>query len=136
MRAILIIAGGALTLAGCQTAAESVPSVPPANYRHFVAAHMRTSLFDPYSVRDAEIAAPKRALGPSLNADGFNTPWVVCVRANAKNRFGAYTGRSVSAYAVSAAGVVNSWDEARYSQIVCAGADYGPFPEIEAAGKR
>lgn len=129
--------GAALMLAGCQTTTETVMepvSAPPANYRQIAATHIRSVFFDPFSIRDAEIAPPKRGAGPSLNNDGFNTPWVVCVRANAKNRMGGYTGRTITALAISGNSVVNSWDEAHYSRMVCDGAAYEPFPEIEAGG--
>jgi len=96
---------------------------------------VKSTFFDPYSIRDAEIAPPKRALGPSLNEDGFTTPWVVCVKANAKNRMGAYTGRKVTALAVSGGKVVNSWGETEYSQMVCGDVVYEPFPEIEEGYK-
>lgn len=129
----------ALLLVGCQTAAQdsattqaSSTSGPPANYRQLAAEHVKKAFFDPYSIRDAEISAPKKGSGPSLNSDGFNTPWVVCLRANAKNRMGAYAGRKVTALAMSDAAVVNSWDESQFSQTVCGDAAYERFPEIEA----
>lgn len=108
--------------------------VPPANYREIVAGSVQDHFVDPYSIRDAEIAPPKRAMGPSLNTDGFTTPWVVCVRTNAKNRMGGYTGRQVMAFALSSTAVVNSWDEAHYSRMVCGNVVYQPFPEIEQGG--
>ena len=92
---------------------------------------MKSSFKDPYTIRDAEIAAPTPGRGPSLNANGFATPRVVCVKANAKNSMGAYTGRKVTALAVSDSRVVNSWDETQYSLMACEGAVYQPFPEIE-----
>lgn len=132
---ILCIA--ALFLAGCQTAAQGpsatqkASSAPPQNYRQLAVDHVKKSFFDPYSIRDAEISGPKLAAGPSLNSDGFNTPWIVCIRANAKNQMGAYTGRKVTALAISDAGVVNTWDEAKFSQTVCSDVAYERFPEIE-----
>src|SRR5262249_55271923 len=122
MGAVVAVLTAAITTAGCQTASDQQPSTggpPPANYRAVAADHLRKSLFDPYSVRDAQIAAPKQAAGPSLNSDGFYTPWVICVRANAKNRFGAYTGPQHTALAVKGGQVVNSWDEAHHSASLC-----------------
>lgn len=135
MRIFVVFA--ALFLVGCQTAtqntttAQGPSSSPPANYRQLAIDHVKKTFFDPYSIRDAEISAPKLAAGPSLNSNGFNTPWVVCIRANAKNRMGAYTGRKVTAIALSDSGVVNSWDEMQYSQTVCGDVSYERFPEIE-----
>ncbi len=133
MRDLLKVGACALALAGCQTVAEgTAPSEPaPSNYRQLAAAHVRASFNDPYTISDAEIAPPKLAMGPSLNADGFKTPWVVCIRANAKNRMGAYTGRTMTAIAMSGGKVVNSWDEAHAAGMLCADARYEPFPEIE-----
>jgi uncharacterized membrane protein len=47
-------------LAGCQTdSRQLVSEPPPSNDRQIAADHLRRTLFDPYSVRDAEIARPK-----------------------------------------------------------------------------
>lgn len=143
MRQLLLLGACAIALAGCQTdgatsvaAASADAGPPPANYRQIATAYVKSSFKDPYTIRDAEIAAPVPGRGPSLNADGFKTPWVVCVKANAKNAMGAYTGRKVTALAVSGERVVNSWDELQYSQMACDGAVYQPFPEIEEKRSR
>jgi hypothetical protein len=130
----------ALMLCGCATAppeGTSAGASPPENYRAVAAEHVKSAFVDPYSIRDAEIAPPKLAAGPSLNNDGgFYTPWLVCVRANAKNRMGAYAGRQVTALAMSGNKVVNSYDEAHFSRQVCGDAVYEPFPEIETGAPR
>lgn len=140
MRHWFLLGACAIALAGCQTDGGTTASVasttadagpPPANYRKIAADYVKATFKDPYSIRDAEIAAPKPGSGPSLNADGFKTPWVVCMRANAKNSMGAYTGRKISALAVSDNRVTNAWDETQYSRTVCEGVAYEPFPEIE-----
>jgi len=132
--AIAALVSACASQAPQSTSPASSPQ-PPANYREIVAAGVRETFVDPYSIRDAEIAAPKMAMGPSLNSDGFTTPWVVCVRANAKNRMGGYTGREVTAFAVNGGKVVNSWDEAHYSRAVCSDVYFQPFPEIEQGVK-
>ena len=137
MRRWCVLMACAVALAGCQTdgggtsavAAQAGPA--PANYREIAADYIRSSFKDPYTIRDAEIAAPIPGRGPSLNADGFKTPWVVCVKANAKNSMGAYTGRKITALAVSDSRVVNAWDETQYSAVACEGAVYQAFAEIE-----
>jgi len=138
MRQWCMLAACAVALAGCQSdgstataAATNEAGPPPANYRQIAASYVKTSFKDPYTIRDAEIAEPRPGRGPSLNADGFKTPWVICVKANAKNSMGAYTGRKTTALAVSNGAVVNTWDEDHYSGMVCEGAVYQPFPEIE-----
>lgn len=127
-----------LLMAGCQSASQQVSEEPPpANYRQVAAEYMRKTLFDPWSARDAQIAAPvKSAYGPSLNSDGLYTPWVVCVRMNAKNRFGAYTGLTATALAIKGTEVVNSWDKSVETHFLCGRSPYEPFPELEAAAKR
>ncbi len=60
----------------------------PSNYRQIIAQHIRSKLFDPYSVREAAISAPKwGVMGPHLGERLF-----VCVRFNSKNRLGGYVG--------------------------------------------
>lgn len=135
MRKLLMIS--ALALGGCQTdggaptASNAPPAAPPANYRQLAAAYVKSSFKDPYSIRDAEIAAPKMGSGPSLNSDGFKTPWVVCIRANAKNAMGAYTGRKFTAIAMNETSVTNAWDAPEATGYLCNGLPYQPFPEIE-----
>lgn len=62
-------------------------STPPSSaLRAQIAEAARDFLIDPYSVRDAEIS----------NVGTFSTGTQgVCVKANAKNRSGGYTGREV-----------------------------------------
>ena len=64
----------------------AAPPSPQARARIVEAA--RDALLDPYSVRDAEISY----VGVFQNGLQF-----VCVRANAKNAFGGYTGRDTLA---------------------------------------
>src|SRR5690349_229557 len=86
-----------LMLAGCITTdistEEAGPAPDPTKYRMAVRDYLRTSLFDPYSVRDAQIGKPSPG---SIHIEGtlrHEAGWIVCVRANAKNRMGAYTGQ-------------------------------------------
>lgn len=137
-KGIGVVVAAALALTGCQTdggqgTAQGEP--PPANYRQIAIEGVKSSFFDPYSIRDAEIAPPKRAAGPSLNEDGFTTPWVVCVRANAKNRMGGYIGKRASAFAINGGKVVNVWTDPKATGFLCDGLAYEPFPEIEEGYK-
>jgi hypothetical protein len=61
----------------------------PANYRELVRSTLESSLLDPYSVRDAQIAAPA-PMWVGLS-EGGKVP-TVCVRLNAKTASGAYSG--------------------------------------------
>lgn len=71
----------------------------PANYKALVAGAIRSTFFDPYSVRDAVISKP-------VEAKANQTGWMVCVAANAKNAYGAYTGRQVTVYVISYGAIV------------------------------
>jgi hypothetical protein len=87
----MLFAAAAL-LAGCQTTGQpgaSSNNEVPSDYRQQVAASLRSSLKDPYSVRDARISLPTRTFAGLIW--GGTIP-AVCLRYNAKNSFGAYTG--------------------------------------------
>lgn len=93
MRSVFPCVVLALVLAGCVTqeslrkyAENSVPPTPA--MKAAIVDKARDTLYDPYSVRDAEISSV-------MNTGGLAKTDVVCVRANAKNRMGGYTGRSM-----------------------------------------
>jgi hypothetical protein len=143
MQKIAIAAVVVCLLAGCAgTTPESAADMGnpyPTNYRQLAADYVRSSFFDPYSIRDAEISTPKLAMGPGILGDGsWATPWLVCVRANAKNRFGAYTGRMATAVQVYQGKAVGAYGgPAQFGTttvdagaLACDGATYTPFPEI------
>ncbi len=80
-------------------------------------------LYDPYSVRDAEISSVV-----TLNKkSGLQA---VCVKGNAKNRFGAYVGRQAVAVHIQNGTLAGTFPEAPgcYRK----GLKYYPFPELEA----
>jgi hypothetical protein len=88
----LTIVAAALALAGCTTVEQidkqiATQQPPSAELRQKIIAAARVSLRDPYSVRDASISSFVPA--PNRPKNGF-----VCVRYNAKNGFGGYTGLS------------------------------------------
>ena len=116
-------------LAACEVTPEQreASGPAPANFRELTLEHLRNSLLDPYTVRDAEIAHP--TLKPSWVL-GDPPGWVVCWRANAKNRMGGYTGITESRVLIRNGRVVSSDDgDAPY---YCGNAVYEPFPELEA----
>ena len=94
--------------------------------------YLRRSLFDPYSVRDAEIAEPKVMTSFYLldPAPG----WTICVRLNAKNRMGAYTGITEDVLLVRGDRVTISSNELTKAPTpsigVCRDAKWAPFPEL------
>jgi hypothetical protein len=88
-----IILAGVQAVTGCASApTEANAGPPPARYQEIVREHLRTSLFDPYSARDFQIAAPKPGQIHLLGTLTYESGWVVCYRGNAKNKMGAYTG--------------------------------------------
>jgi hypothetical protein len=58
--------------------------------------------------------------------------WLVCVRANAKNRMGGYAGQQSTAMLIYQGSVVDT----DAGTDVCDTQDYGPFPEIETGDAR
>lgn len=111
-RAVLIIL--AFCVSGC--AGGDIGAPVPDSYRDIVSSMLRSSLKDPYSVRDAQISAPSPLVG---GAQG------VCVRFNAKNSYGAYTGIDTKAF------VFRGGKAIEVMTFSCAGLSYSPFPEME-----
>ena len=100
--------------------------VTPAERAAVVADITRTFL-DPYSIQDAEIsyAAPSMDL---LN---------ICVAANAKNGFGAYSGRQKTLYYLTPDGRVLRTNQDTFAQIFCDDRRlrYEPFVEAMTIGR-
>ena len=121
-----------VSLAGCMevqpVATSGVNVAPPSNARAAALGYARQSFFDPYSVRDASISQP---FVIPYGLGGQSQAWVVCVRANAKNRMGAYAGMQESLI-VFDGDAVNASRSGRDVASACRSAQYGPFPELEA----
>lgn len=71
------------TLAGCAGAGQQASDSVPPNYREIILASRTTLFKDPDSVRDATLGTPQNSI--------FG--WTVCMKANAKNGFGGFTGQ-------------------------------------------
>jgi hypothetical protein len=127
-----------LALPGCAMKVEEPQTPPPTNYRQIVAEHIRKSFFDPYSIRDASIAAPRPGWAFASRMGGYKTGWAVCARANAKNRMGAYAGIKETIYVIQEGQVVASGQDldSADARSGCEGAQYERFPEIEEAVRR
>src|SRR5947209_7164870 len=93
----------AVLLAGCaaapapskqQTAAADYGPYP-SNYREIVNAWIKHSMKDPYSVRDVQVGVPEKfwITDPPLLGGKTIYGYMIAVGLNAKNSFGAYTGR-------------------------------------------
>lgn len=110
----------ALTLAACQTDQQAGVSAPPPDARAAVLAAKGLLYKDPASIKGASITAPRRHMG---------FMWHVCVRANAKNAFGGYTGEKDM--------LIGLYDDGKPPSVIMAdGAGYcdfphDPFPELD-----
>lgn len=125
-RRIVGAAVACLSLAACQTdqSTATAPAIPPPDHKAAILA-ARSSLWkDPDSIKAASITAPRRHL---------NMMWHVCVRANARNSFGGYTGEKDM--------LIGLYDDTRPPSVLMVDATgycdfpHEPFPEIEAGYK-
>ena len=80
--------------------------------------YIKTSYVDPYSIRDSQIAPPFR------NNKAFFDSWTICIRNNAKNKFGGYTGLRATDLLVQHGQIVQ--EDSVPSD--CRGARYESFP--------
>jgi hypothetical protein len=119
----------AALLSGCasnegivaETTGGASVNVSPANYRAEIIAYQRSYLNDPTGIRSAAISQPV------LKNVGVGDRYVVCVRFNAKNPNGAYTGVR-DHLAIFLAGKL---DQMGLTRDQCKDAIYEPFPELE-----
>ncbi len=129
MRRVAIFALAAALLAACgsdfgskKPDATPNPNVMPASYRSDILSTVHRMLDDPTGIRDASIAEP------ALVQTGVETRYIVCLRYNAKNSEGGYSGlKDRAAYFYS--GQLNAIVDASREQ--CGKAAYQPFPELE-----
>jgi hypothetical protein len=123
--------------AGCATTPPQASEPPPANYREIIARHVRESFLDPYSIRDASIAPPKPGQLSRSDAIAVEQGYIVCFRANAKNRVGGYTGMKTTAFLVRGGAVVTSHtgDDHYEVRTSCGGVAYESFREVEMTGE-
>jgi hypothetical protein len=102
-----ILAFALVGLSACVTidANEATANAKPASreVRALLVEAARNTFFDPYSIRDAEISY----VGTFPNGNQF-----VCGRANAKNRFGGYTGRETLAVYLRGTQLIGSGENA------------------------
>jgi len=122
LAAVVVIAICALPLAGCltgQTAEEAQMPLP--DYKGLILSSKNRLWKDADSIKNASIAAPRRSTG-------VLPMWHVCVRANAKNSFGGYTGEKSM--------LIGIYDDNRPPEVVMADAPgycqfpHEPFPEL------
>lgn len=124
----------AVILSGCAATPNETNVGPyPTAYRELAREYLRKSLFDPYSVRDAQIATPKMGQILIEGTLRHEAGWTVCVRANSKNRMGAYTGIKDTALLIRDGRVLGSESDPTHYTVRndCADAKYESFSELE-----
>lgn len=122
---LLLLAFGVISsssLAFMAPIPDSEANIEPKNYRLEILKALRSAIKDPTSVRDASISMP------ALKWMGVGERYVVCVRFNAKNSFGGYTGLKET-MAIFLRGTLFSLDYPDMGQ--CRDVSYSRFPELE-----
>jgi hypothetical protein len=131
----------ALLLASCGTAGQAGsarPETAPADYREQVLAVARSYVNNPHRIRDAGITAPM------LKSVGRGERYIVCVRFNAMDMDGKYTGAKARV-ARFRHGKLEQFSEdvvepdapktgtlfQQPPESLCKGVTYLPFPELE-----
>ena len=116
----------ALALAGCQSPTEQQASIDrgtPASgsVKAAIVKDTRDFLVDPYSIRDAEISYMQFNARSGLH-------WL-CVKANAKNQMGGYTGRQAVEVWVRNGQLVGNLPNSPACNLPAL--RWQPFPELE-----
>lgn len=124
LASLLAVVSCSVTAPTDTVATASAIGTAPTNFRQQIVARAKSEYFDPYSIRSAEITEPF----PMQHVTAGHY-WVVCVRANAKNRFGAYVGVTTDAYGFRNGKLV---EKSGHPETYCNGRSYLPFPELEA----
>lgn len=136
MRKLLALT--ALALAGCAATQQPIETSSlrepyPTEWRSKTAAYIKANWKDPQSIRDAEIAAPLMEVIPPQMAGILPPRWVVCVRMNAKNSFGGYTGRRVHYVRMEKDQVAHAV-ATDHLMTTCDAAKWEPFAEVNGKG--
>lgn len=87
-----VVLAGVVILSGAGTFIDKMldtQTLPTAQLKAEIVSKARDYVYDPYSIRDAEISNV-------MLVDSRNGLRAVCVKANAKNLMGAYTGRQAT----------------------------------------
>lgn len=124
-RCVLLLAV-TVALAACSSSGKKgddvEPNIFPANYKNEIALTLSKTLDDPTNIREAAISEP--ALRPVASDQRY----AVCLRYNARDWGGRYTGAKDSV-AYFFGGHLNQLVDATPEQ--CGKAAYKPYPELE-----
>lgn len=127
IRSITAVAFAAVTLSGCATSPVSDDQAGPfpTDYHAVVEQQVKADFFDPFSLQDVWIATPYKA------RFFFQEGWMVCLRANGKNRNGAYAGRQETGFLIHDDTVTLEGDH-----IGCPDAQYTEWTDLENLGAK
>jgi hypothetical protein len=92
----------------------------PTNWKSIVKSYIQNNYLDPRSVTHSEAAPPFRK-----TTLFYDFGWMVCIRNNAKNQFGGYTGRRITELGIKRGRVVDVDDK---SDLFCRDAKFEPLP--------
>ena len=101
------------------TTSTGVVGPYPDNYKQIIKDFAVEIFYDPYSLRSVSITKPRKE----------QSGWIVCLRLNAKNRVGGYTGVESNTILIDNNEVIG-WEK---GLSLCEGRnlDYKPWPELE-----
>jgi hypothetical protein len=142
----------AAALGGCagngQARTDERANIYPENYKNELIGFLHSYINDPTQVHQAVVSQPALRLvnaapdvnnpldriGRSMGRGGSSSleRYIVCVRFNAKDRDGRYTGLK-QGMAIYTGGRFERFQEQR--QGPCDQAKYEPFPELETLGR-
>lgn len=115
---VALSACGSLTKSASEN--DAIRGPYPANWKAIVKQYIRSHYYDPTSVLDSVAAAPFKTRNNLKDAT-----WSICIINNAKNRFGAYTGRKLTILEVSNGQVDHTQED---YEAPCQGAQFEPLP--------
>ena len=138
MRWLVLLA--VLVVGGCETpvgpssaelkAGWDAQNVFPQNYKADLMAFLRTYLNDPTGVRSASVAQP------TLKDRGPGQRYIVCLRYNARDNTGAYTGMKTGAAVYVSAKLDDFGYQPKQVKELCKDAVYAPYLERPCAELR
>lgn len=76
----------------------------PALYKGMLASWVRGTFLDPYSLRNVHVTKPVE-----VKASRGTFAWLVCLSANARNRYGAYTGQQAHAVLIRNSAIIDAF---------------------------